>query len=458
MSGVHLESPLPERMPAGSATALYCSGTATARSLELALGELRHKPRAVRMPRFDMAQRRSGFWSVVPFRAPEAPGTVEVQAIADGAFAALGEIEIVPGHEAAEPRAGLIAICMATFEPDLDLLAAQLDSIRAQSDSGWTCVISDDHSSPEHYAAIEALVKDDERFAVSRADERIGFYRNFERALTLAPPDAELVALCDQDDVWRVDRLAILRAALGSAMLVYSDQRLVDPSGAVLRNTLWRGRANNFTNIASLLVANTVTGASALFRREVGERAVPFPDTPGIDFHDHWIALVALASGEINYVDRPLYDYVQHPAAILGKVAGESRRRRRPGHLPRMREWRAAYFLGFIPGRMFALTLLMRCGALLTPTKRRALERYLASERSALAFVWLILRPLRGVFGRTETLGGEWELARGLVWRRAAGITASRWWPARVALDTQLPHAAQFEHRRLRRWRARALS
>jgi hypothetical protein len=56
--------------------------------------------------------------------------------------------------------------------------------------------------------------------------------------------------------------------------------------------------------------------------------------------------------------------------------------------------------------------------------------------------------------GRTETLGGEWELARGIVWRLAAAITATRWWPGRLALDTRLPHAAQLEHKRLRRWRA----
>ena len=38
------------------------------------------------------------------------------------------------------------------------------------------------------------------RFVVSRSPRRLGFYRNFERALRLAPPGAPLIALCDQDD------------------------------------------------------------------------------------------------------------------------------------------------------------------------------------------------------------------------------------------------------------------
>ena len=78
----------------------------------------------------------------------------------------------------------------------------------------------------------------------------------------------------------------MLRAALGGAMLVYSDQRLVDADGRVLRDTLWEGRRNNHTDLASLLVANTITGAAMLFRREVAELALPFPDAPGVQFHD----------------------------------------------------------------------------------------------------------------------------------------------------------------------------
>ena len=132
------------------------------------------------------------------------------------------------------------------------------------------------------------------------------------------------MALCDQDDRWYPEKLEVLRGALGGAQLVYSDQRLVDRSGRVLRETLWKGRRNNHTNLASLLVANTITGAATLFRRELAELALPFPEAPGWQFHDHWLGLVALASGEVAYVDRPLYDYVQH--AWRGGRSGCGRR------------------------------------------------------------------------------------------------------------------------------------
>ena len=130
-------------------------------------------------------------------------------------------------------------------------------------DQGWKAAQeSADHALDLTIAAldttvsIERLVEDDERFVVSRAEERGGFYRNFERALGMVPARAELVALCDQDDRWYPDKLATLRRSIGSAQLVYSDQRLVTSDGRVLRETLWKGRRNNHTNFASLVIAN----------------------------------------------------------------------------------------------------------------------------------------------------------------------------------------------------------
>jgi hypothetical protein len=60
--------------------------------------------------------------------------------------------------------------------------------------------------------------------------------------------------------------------------------------------------------------------------------------------------------------------------------------------------------------------------------------------------LWLSVRPLRVLAGRTETLGSESELLPGLLWRRLAG-------PLR--LDASLPPLLSFEQKRLRRWRAR---
>ena len=457
-----LESPLPASLPAGTGTAVFCCGTCFRRAgriarLELVVDGARHPVDAAGMPRPDLYEVdprafRSGFWGTVPVPA-RAAGTIEIGLASGEEVVSLGVIAVAESLPAGVARSDLIAVCMATYEPDPALFAAQVQSLRDQTDEGWRCVVSDDCSSPERFAQIEAIIAGDGRFTVSRSPRRLGFYRNFERALRMAPREAGLIGLCDQDDRWHPDKLATLRAALGDAQLVYSDQHLVDADGRVLRDTLWAGRRNNHTDLTSLLVANSITGAAALFRREVAELALPFPDTPGLQFHDHWLGLVALASGEVSYVDRPLYDYVQHRGAVFGEVSGGKPRRRARGLL---RGGRGAYFLGYLPREVQAQALLVRCRDRLTPAKSRALERYLAAARSPLAFAWLAARALRVLAGRTETLGSEIELAHGIAWRWTVAMLArapARW--ARRVCDASFPDPLSFEQRRLRRWRSR---
>ncbi len=476
---VALEYPLPPVLPAGRATALFCYGHCFHRQhrvagLQLIVAGRRHRPTAQRMPRLDLHRwlrqtgedpqghsYRSGWWAAVPVRAGDVAGRLALEAavrLENGVelTASLGEIEIVADRTSpaiAPPLApGTIAICMATFEPERSLFAAQIQSLREQTERRWVCLISDGGSRPERLAEMRAVLDGDERLILAPAERRLSPYRNFERALTLVPADADYVALADQDDRWYPDKLAVLRAGIGSAQLVYSDQRLVTQEGRVLRDSLWPGRRHDRSNLASLLVANTAPGAAMLFRRGLLEQALPFPELPGVPYHDHWLALVALAGGDLAYVDRALYDYVQHVAAVQGAVTDAATAAAgRTGS----RGWRDAYFGGYVARRLQAQTLLERRSSALTPRKRRALELMVAAERSPGAFAWLALRPLRRLWGRDETLSGELALTRGVIWRwLVAAAVAGREHPGRRPWDASFPDPPRFEQRRLRRWRA----
>jgi glycosyltransferase involved in cell wall biosynthesis len=464
-------------LPVGVASAVFLYGTcfhpaAELREVEIVVAGARHRAAASRMPRADLhavtggvaGSYRSGFWGTVPVAGLSEPGTIPLAIaakLADGReeVAALTAVEVVdaPPGPPASLSAGTVAICMATYEPDLELFRAQVDSLRAQTDGRWVCVISDDGSSEERFERMRELVAGDERFTMSRAARRAGFYRNFERALSMAPADAALVALCDQDDRWYPEKLETLRRNIGDAGLVYSDQRLVDANGAVLRETMWSGRSNNHTDLAALLTANTITGAATLFLPDLARLALPFPDLPGIQFHDHWLAVVALAAGPVAYVDRPLYDYVQHEGAVFGEVAGRRPPRPRATLGRLLRAGRAAYFLGYLQREVMAQVLLARCPDRLSPSKRRALERFVRAQSSPLALCWLGLRPLRALAGRTDTLGSELALVRGVLWKWVVMLLASgRRRPGRCSPDVSFPEPLAFEQKRLRRWRSRA--
>ena len=320
---------------------------------------------------------------------------------------------------------------MATFNPDPALFKHQIDSIRAQDRGEWACIVCDDGSDAGSLAEIKAVLGDDGRFELHACAQRLGFYRNFERALGLVPPPARFVAFCDQDDRWHPRKLRLLRNAFGPGVnLAYSDMRIVGTDGRVISDTYWTKRRNNSTDLLSLLIANTVSGTACMFRRELLAYALPFPvEAPGA-FHDRWLALVALALGDLAYLDLPLLDYVQHRAAAIGhgraNRGGARRRdlgewwqaltRLRSGELAR--RWRAAYEDVYLRIAAEAAALEQRCGAEMEPAKLRAAHRIAVADRSPLAVPWLQLRSMRRHLGRDETLGVERGLARGIAWHQ----------------------------------------
>jgi hypothetical protein len=222
-------------------------------------------------------------------------------------FVAVARVAVAPVAEAP------VVICLATCDPEPQRLEALLASLEAQTRRDWMCIVADDASSPERLAWLERRL--DARYRLVRGEERVGFYRNFERALERVGPGARFVALCDQDDVWHPEKLARSIATLeaSGAQLVACARRIVDERGQVREIA----PAPSVRDPALLLVENAVAGAASLFRRELLDRALPFPPDHG-GFHDHWLACVAAHAGGIAALDEPLLDYVQHAGNVIG--------------------------------------------------------------------------------------------------------------------------------------------
>jgi glycosyltransferase involved in cell wall biosynthesis len=475
---VGLDHPLPESLAVGEGTAVFVAGwcfgrRARVRSLALLVDGDVQKPMGQGMPRSDVLDAfdaddeavhayRSGFWGlaqVVP-RPNAEPCRLALRATLDDGREVNVELGRIPTtglpspEEVAEPEPStgpFVAICMATYEPEVEMFTRQVDSIRAQTHRDWVCVISDDCSSPDRLAEMRRVLAGDQRFVLTRSPARLGFYGNFERALSLAPRSAEFVAMADQDDHWHPDKLGTLLAGIGEAQLVYSDARVVRPGGEVVADTWWSRRRNNHTDLFSLLMANCVTGAASLFRRELLDTALPFPPGQFSHFHDHWVGLTALALGDIAFVDRPLYDYVQHGEAVLGhaaanQITGFSERIDSLRSLPRnarerVGRWRMRYFVDNCRLLQFAAILEMRCGERMARPKRRALERFVRAERSPFALAGFVPRMVGEQVGRPETVGAELGLPLAFAWRHllaasAGGVERPR---RRLRIDSRPP-------------------
>ncbi len=461
----------PSRLSVGKGTAFAVAGYCyhpreRTRSLWIEVGSSRQRIERFQLARQDVYERldegdparghayRSGFAALLDLGPVGEERPVELTAVLtlEGgreARASLGSLvaepAVAPPPEAAAARfsdapGSRVAICMATYNPPGSLLKRQLDSLRSQTHSNWVCLISDDGSDPDSLAILESEIRGDSRFVLSPGRTRLGFYRNFERAVSMAPTDAAFVTLCDQDDSWHPEKLERLVAAIGDAQLVYSDARLVSPAGELVSPSYWTERRNNYTNYGSLLLANSVTGAASLFRRDLLDDALPFPPRIAKAFHDHWLAVVAMSRGRLAYVDAPLYDYVQHDTAVIGHSEANKRPRPVRTHLmERLRRptggSRRVYYYNWYQQLLFAEVLRLRCWDRMTPAKRRTLRRLLSADRSVSALSWLLGRRSRRLWGHDETLDRELFYAYALVRRRAV----STWTLGRSKPNRLLP-------------------
>jgi hypothetical protein len=290
---------------------------------------------------------------------------------------------------------GTVAVCLATHRPDPELLRRQLASLDAQT------------------YGDRVLVREDD-------DAGSGAYRAFERCLARAPAEARFVAPCDQDDVWHADKVAVLVDALerSGALLAYSDLRVVRPDGTVLSETYWTDRDNGWRDMGDLLATNVVTGAASVLRREVLDVALPFaPEVDG-SYHDHWLALCALALGDLVYVDRPLVDYVQHGANLVGHAE-----RRAPAGTPRSRgplraRARRDRERHVVRPQVMARALLERAGERMAPAKRRAVERVARGDEAWADIAGIVGRAAREQLRPRRTLDAHRRAARGALWHR----------------------------------------
>ena len=446
-----LDAPLPGRIPSGEGNALYLSGGCAHPRQQIVRLEVTLDERSYPLNTLSITSasddsstvqgRKCDFWGIIPIYKCTVTVTLEIglratlrdRTVIDCTIGActISPHLPIPAAESMSPQAvpgegDLIAICMASHNPPLELFQRQIESIRSQTYRNWVCVISDDASSPETLVQMRNIIDRDPRFKLYLSTERLGFYHNFERSLMLAPAQAGYLCLSDQDDYWGPDKLQVLLSAIGSDnILVYSDARIVDKHGTVLSDTFWTTRKNNYTNFGDLIITNTITGAASLFPRSLLEYLLPFPPRVGNLFHDHWIACIALALGNIGYVDRPLYDYVQHSSNLLGycEVVSHSSVKSIYYLLLRIVKssgWehaREVYFKEVVRLKLIAMTISLRAGHLITAKKRKIL-RYIANLDGSLpALAWLTLRGLKDLGKINVTFGTEYSLTLGVFWK-----------------------------------------
>ena len=223
-----------------------------------------------------------------------------------------------------------ISIAMCTYN-GAAFVPAQLQTIMAQSRPPDEIVICDDASTDNTRSLLEDFAaKSSIPVTLHFNEQNLGSIKNFERAITLCTGD--VIALSDQDDAWRNDKLERFETVLNSsptAGLVFSDADVVDENLKPLNRRMWdevgfdihkrklvqMGRA-----LEVLITGWTVTGATMAFRSRFVKLSLPIPDEIAM-IHDGWIALTIAAVADVVALDDPLVHYRQHARQQIGAPA-----------------------------------------------------------------------------------------------------------------------------------------
>lgn len=225
-----------------------------------------------------------------------------------------------------------ISVVMCTFNGS-KYIEQQLQSLCAQSCQPDEVIIYDDCSSDDTIQIIKGFEKK-LNLKIFQQNENVGYIENFRSAICKAR--ADILAYCDQDDIWHTNKLELVKAKFASnkeIAFVISDADLVDESGMNLANRLWRvrkfGPVMQFVfrirllRFWILLRKNIMTGMVCAVRRE---NIAHLTDWQSVSHDMFYIPVLALDDCEGAIVPISLVSYRQHSQQLFGAVNKRSKK------------------------------------------------------------------------------------------------------------------------------------
>lgn len=188
--------------------------------------------------------------------------------------------------------------------------------------------------------------------------------------------------LSDQDDIWMPDKVEKMCGKMAeeeglvghdTAILLYSDVKVVDKSKKVLSESLFRYQRMNPERVefSEVLVENPVTGGAAMFNAALlGQLSEP-PET--CVMHDWWLALLAASFGKIICLEETLSLYRQHGHNNMGASQTGSFKDLK-ARLGRSQDVQDNYRRMFAQAECF----LLQYGSRMPVSDRRTLQGYLS--------------------------------------------------------------------------------
>lgn len=221
-----------------------------------------------------------------------------------------------------------ISVALCTYN-GARYLREQLDSLAAQTRPPDEVVICDDCSIDATVSIAQEFARE-ARFPVRLylSEENKGSTASFERAVKLC--DGDIIALCDQDDVWHPGKLMRMETVFSASPqvgAVFTDAEIVDENLQPLGYRLWQAikfkrafqkRLVKGEAIEVMVYCSPAYGMAMAFRATFKDAILPVPVKSGFDM---WAGFIVGALADLALIEEPLVKYRQHAKQQVGVAA-----------------------------------------------------------------------------------------------------------------------------------------
>lgn len=206
-----------------------------------------------------------------------------------------------------------VSVCMATYNGE-KYICKQLDTIIANLTDRDELIISDDGSTDNTVTILQQYQLKYPYITILNGPKK-GVIKNFENALINS--HGKYIFLSDQDDEWmknKVERM-IKEFENSKVMAVVHDAVIVDAENNEINSSLFKIR-NSKKGLCKNLIKNSYVGCCMAVRRELVEKALPFPEN--IEMHDWWLGLISDCKKGSVFIDDKLINYRRHDSNVSG--------------------------------------------------------------------------------------------------------------------------------------------
>lgn len=211
-----------------------------------------------------------------------------------------------------------ISIALCTYN-GATYISEQLDSIFRQTLPPDEIIIVDDGSTDDTPTIVKKYIEKYGIIQFFENEERLGFVRNFSRAISLTKGD--YVALSDQDDIWTENHLEVLVHNIGDKAVCVGDAVMIGPDGRETGQKFSEIKDNHFIPGKDVLKAyriiynyNPYQGASMLIDRKWVNSLLPIPAEAG--YHDTFLAGCASLSKGLAVIPDIITQYRMHEGQV----------------------------------------------------------------------------------------------------------------------------------------------